>query len=299
MKRITGSTNSPTCALVSEYIPIRSSGTGMCDGRLRQKSTAPPPPIAINLRVVMFVETGADLDNPPFVTGGCKLTRTEVVALVSELVNFGNNAAPGLQFFFDPNDIEKLESDCLDVLPPPFVPCFSACSLTGVPDNCPRRIDQNWFLANVVNHAAGGPAGLQQRDNYVADRCTVNIYFVGNVLGTGGEVFRGATVIPNQLGFPDHVLVNDGAFIDDSAPADFFKLRDARTLVHEVGCHWLQADSTHPDTGGTCPNNLCISAGTFDACLQAGAYPDGKRPTGVPTAVQQATVNRLTLECGP
>jgi len=254
------------------------------------KEEPPPPPKkaprkVITLRVVMLVETGANLDSPPSSTGGCKLTRTEVTMLVNELVAFGNNAAPGVVFLWNGN-VQKLESDCMKLLGFPFPPCFSQCSLTGVPDNCPRKVDVDWYTANVVNHAAGGPAGLVQADNYVNDDCTINIYFVGNGFVPGTTIsISGVTSIPSNP-VPDFVLITDFAFDDPDAPAQPTELQRFRTLLHESVCHWLRDDSSHPVVpAGVCPHNLCIGGQTFQACTaEYGAV----WPSLVPQNVQDA-----------
>lgn len=243
-----------------------------------------------NLRVVMFVETGSDLDFPPEETGGCKLTRGHVTTLVNELVAFGNNAAPGIEFVWN-GVVQKFESDCMKVLGFPFPPCFSQCSLTGVPDNCPRKGDVNWYAANVINHGPGGPASLAQADNYVNDDCTINIYFVGNALVPGTtQSISGVTSIPSNP-IPDFILITDFAFEDPDAPAQVTELQRFKTLVHETVCHWLTDDSSHPTVPpGVCPRNLCIGGPTFQAC---SAQYSGIWPGEVPQNVQNTITGQL------
>jgi hypothetical protein len=105
----------------------------------RKDPPPPPTPKVINLRVVMFVETGADLDNPPLDTGGCKLTRTEVTTLVQELIAFAPKFCPGLRIAWS-GSITKLESDCLHLLPALFQTCSSQCGDLPFPGTCPRAM---------------------------------------------------------------------------------------------------------------------------------------------------------------
>lgn len=251
-----------------------------------------PDPGVVTLRVVMFVEAGADLDFPPLETGGCKLTRTQVTDLVDELTGFQQNFCPGLTLEWDRN-IDKLESTCLEVLPPPFPSCFSQCSLTGVPDNCPRKLPAAWFVTYVVNHPAGGPlALLPPGDSYIhdvqgPDDRTLNIYFVGNIMIAPGEFDTGFTLPPNTMGV-DFVLINDLALTDPFAPADLNLLQARRVLLHEVCCHWLKITSTHPDVPpGECPENLCVSGQVATSC---GNMRSGK----VTDSDQSAICTRLT-----
>ncbi|MFH1419858.1 MAG: hypothetical protein ABII12_16410, partial [Planctomycetota bacterium] len=233
-------------------------------------------------------------------TGGCRLTRDQVMQLVIELVQFGNNAAPGLKFNWDQN-IEALESDCMDVLPPPFQPCFSQCSLTGVPNNNPRQINLTWFIENIVNQGPGGGGGLLNGNNYINDDCTINIYFVGNVLDNQNQLLAAATIPPNQMGIPDFVFINDLALTSCTNPTDPNQIRDRKTLTHEVVCHWLQrlGDAAHPAAtpANPCPQNLCIGGDILLSGPCQGVY-NGKRPAQVPTTVQQQIVN-LNQGCPP
>lgn len=93
----------------------------------------------ITLRVVMLVETGADLNSPPPKTGGCKLTRTQVTQLLNELIQFAPAFCSGLKFIWPNQTIEKLESDCMRVLA--LFPCTSQCFDLPFQDRCPRRMN--------------------------------------------------------------------------------------------------------------------------------------------------------------
>lgn len=254
-----------------------------CEGQPPTK-TRKPTPVIITLRVVMFVETGANLNSPTTTTGGCRLTQSEVTEMVRELIMFGPNYCPGLKFVWN-ETIDKLESDCMAVMPhPPFPPCFSVCSVPFA-NNCPRKMPGLWFLENVVNRGPGGPAGLRQRDNYVNDDNTINIYFVGNTLiGLQEELGFGWTIPPNPQVL-DFVVINDGALDQADAPGDAGRLKDRAILLHEVGGHWLKKTGQHPAVPPNIwPKNLFISGPTFDACI---SQYGGKRPRDVLQADQQ------------
>jgi hypothetical protein len=255
--------------------------------------TKKPAGRGITLRVVMFVETGADLNSPPAETGGCKLTLAQVETLVADLVAFGSSAAPGIEFNWD-GTVEKLESGCLALQPFPFPPCTSVCGDLPAPGLCPRRLDIVWFVLNVLAHGAGGPAALPEGDPYISDDCTINMYFVGNFYNASGQPIA-ATTVPPGGAVPHYVLVNDFALEDPSAPADFTELRNRRTLIHEAVCHWLPRGDNHPVVEpGECPDNICVTGTTFEECRSEYG---GKRPTKVLSTVQDTTV-AATQNCG-
>lgn len=123
---------------------ILTLGCITCLSACESKPNTRPPSFSLNVRVVLLVETGANVNSPPPETGRCKLTRTQVIDLTQDLMKFQSNTAPGLKLNWDPNDPSQfviLEADCLRIQGFPFPPCFSVCSLTGVPDNCPRKIN--------------------------------------------------------------------------------------------------------------------------------------------------------------
>lgn len=266
-----------------------------------KKEAERPAAHTVNLRVVMFVETGADLNDPPVYTGGCKLRKTQVTKLMDELVAAAPSFSPGLTLAWD-GTVNKLESDCFDYFPIMFFPlCFSACS-QSIPfaGDCPiRNMALTWFFDNVVGHGSGGPAALQQADAHVPGECTVNIYFVGNVLDLNGDLIGGITIPPQELpGLRFFVLVNDGAGTDPTgqAQANFSAIDFRHTLLHEVACHWLKRDGSHTEDGQgspQCPNNLCIGGQRFDACQ---AVLGDKRPLTF-LKDDQDTVGQNAAEC--
>lgn len=225
--------------------------------------TSKPTSAPVTLRVVMVVEPGASLDSLPVKTGGCKLTRNQVTALVDELIAFQDNFCPGLKFEWD-RDIVKLEVGCMDV--ESFFPCLSGCGvITGLNGSCPRRMTQLQFWEWIVNKEANGTMQLVQSDDYVYDVFgpgdrTLNIYFTGH-LENNGQPLWGVTVYP-AVNTPDFVAMGDGAGPNPSAGARFDWIRSRRTLIHEVGCHWLTEGGDHPvlqQPVSGCPQNVCIS----------------------------------------
>jgi len=239
-----------------------------------------PTSASIPLRVVMFVETGADLDNPTTTTGGCRLTQSQVRDLVQELIQFAPNYCPGLKFTWD-ETIFMLESDCMAVLPWPFPPCTSQCGDVPFQDNCPRNMTDVWFQENVVNQGPGGPAALQQHDDWNGDQGplgVINIYFVGNALIGPTQAVGFGYTIPINPYIEFYVLINDAALVEADAPGDAQRQHDRATLLHEVG-HWLKMNNEHPNVPpGECPRNLMISGLTFDACFDEYG---GRRPREV------------------
>ncbi len=272
-----------------------------CD-RPPEPKTKKPSPITVNLRVVMLVEPGADLDNPPSRTGGCKLTRTQVIALVDDLKVYANNAIPGLRFVWNPADLVRLEASCMAVQPPILGPCVSPCSGTALPANCPRSARIDWFSEHVLNQCPGTEAGLQQCDDWEIDPCTLNIYFVGNFKNASGSAINGTTGHGSVLGGsvrPLYVVINDRAFEDPAAPAVFSDIKDVdRTVLHEAVCHWLGNVMTHvePSPGNQWPRDLCISGLTFCECFDV--YNQIK-PTEITRALQGENRAYLDLQgCG-
>ncbi|MCA9244402.1 MAG: hypothetical protein KDA32_10635 [Phycisphaerales bacterium] len=199
----------------------------------------------------MVVEPDANLDAPTTTTGGCRLTRQEVTALVEELVAFAPNYCPELEFEWD-GQVDKLESPCLRII---FAPCVGQCG------NCPRRMDIQSFEQDFVNQSPGGNAQLVQRDEY--DPGALNIYFTGNIQLDDADQFaltRNRT--PGNFGF---IVVNDAAFTATNQGGNAAELTSRATVLHEA-LHWLSRLG-HPEVPpNEWPQNLLISGATFDAC---------------------------------
>lgn len=270
------------------------------------KKPKKPPVKVIKLRVVMFVETGANLDNPPAVTGGCKFTKDQVKELVKELVRFGSTVRVKFDWNPDaPDAIFKLESDCLKIVPPPVGDaCDSTCGLPGVQFNCPRYITADgWFAPKVVNQGPGGDMSLQQHDDYDNDNCTLNIYFIGNAVTVNqqGQTIHWRGLTQPESSNPnihDMVIIMDKARGDPAAPAGFTDQKNARTLIHEVVCHWLTGGLAHvdPTSNNPCPKNLCVSGNTYNNCV---SQYGGKRPTHVDPTYQNAIDQNSSIQgCG-
>lgn len=267
-------------------------------------------PMVLDLRVVMVVEPGANLDNPPAHTAGTKLTRTEVIALITDLqgyfdkLDFDSSEQTVRKVRLrwkasDPNAIIKLESACMWY--PLDSEDFSICG------NNPRTKSFIWYLLNVVDRehdtdaALACPLGPTQSPyppgracydvshndcpspdhfcyGHCDGECVINIYFVGNITDLGGGFAWGWA---NEPGFalPNYVLVSDGARFDGWGLAQpGFHLR-YDTLPHEIGCHWL-ARMGHTPTAGdssngilpasSCPNNMCFKGEELDFCINGG-----------------------------
>ncbi|UCE61688.1 MAG: hypothetical protein JSU63_08050, partial [Phycisphaerales bacterium] len=257
------------------------------------------PAYNYRLRVVMLVEPDiADYENPPNPTGGCRLKESQVKDIVRQLILMGSSMHEGVQFIWDEDEtVVKLESECMKWIGLLGLPGVSVCGDLPAPLNNYRMLKLNWFETNVLDHAAGGPAGLRQADNYKPHDCWLNIYFTGNFIDSDtpplphipgmSDVVWGTTSIIVGGGIRDSlfVLINDAAFFDDGVSEAGMTIRSdtiyaRRTMLHEVACHWLTRGRGYPDGHepiryGRCPQTICVSGLDLDnlagICYPAGA----------------------------
>lgn len=133
---------------------------------------------------------------------------------------------------------------------------------------------------------------LRQRDNFDADPCALNIYYVGNVLNATNQNVWATSKTPS-VG-KRYTVINDGAKDVPGDPALFQTLRDRRTVLHEVVWHLL-ADLGHPPftPGEFCPDMLGISGDQLDACPVYGDV----RPTGMSEQAVNSILTRLQGPC--
>jgi len=250
----------------------------------------------IRLRVVMFVEPGANLDQPPQPTGGTRYNRNQVTNVVQQLVAFGlgNHAGRGIRFDWDknvPDAIERLESDCLKIQTPPSL--GSVCALgQGILDNNPRNLNTEWFTDNVVGHAAGGPAALLTADSYDSDPCVANIYFVGQLWPGGGPdpfTYYGWTAPgPTTHWF----IINDLLESNYSGLSSTDQQTKRKVAPHEAVCHLLTHRREHSVCDPDCRNNDLCQAGL--TCFEAVHIPGHCSPTlGYPYRVHKSTKDEI------
>jgi hypothetical protein len=234
--------------------------------------------IRVDLRVVLVVEPGADLDNPLRPTGGCLMSRNTVDSLVVVAMKDisskgGAYNKTGISWRWGtPGNLKpivRLESGCMQV-----VPVGSDCADVHTLGDNPRLLPVDWYADNVVGQDGRTAASLigpclpppsdQCCDGdsshgscpapgvcclgFDPRLCTLNVYFIGNATRT-----LPSGILQDALGWtdvpvaPDNgwVLVSDSAGQSLSNDANPLVLVDERILEHEFFCHWIGADSGH------------------------------------------------------
>jgi hypothetical protein len=250
----------------------------------------------IKLRVVMLVEPQANLDVPPSPTFGCKLTKTQVKKIVSELTDYAekNKLGKGIRFQRTTRDPIKLEATCMKVGLP-------TCRFSDQGTDNARMLSAEWYFANVVNKGGDtdvhllGPGDTNHPQAYINEDCAYNVYFIGNM---ADDRTWGATLSQQFPAVPDSTLIVDGAGTVANAAENGALISMLMALQHEAGCHWLPLKGHACEVpgeercDGQCPDNLCVNGDRLLECLFAN-----KKNETIPGAYQTASENRM-IPCG-